>query len=133
MGARESGKVLGVPLRLPGGSTLPNRLVKAATSELLADARNRATPQHATLYGIWARGGPGLLLTGNVQIVTGTWNTRGTSCSRASRTWSASHSSAPGRVPPKATVLGFGCSFRTPVARRTPGSIRTRWPRPPCR
>jgi 2,4-dienoyl-CoA reductase-like NADH-dependent reductase (Old Yellow Enzyme family) len=37
-------------------------------SELLADPRNRATAAHETLYGAWSRNGPGLLLTGNVQI-----------------------------------------------------------------
>jgi 2,4-dienoyl-CoA reductase-like NADH-dependent reductase (Old Yellow Enzyme family) len=60
--------VLGAPLTLPCGVTLPNRLAKAAMSELLADARNRATGAHQTLYDVWARSGSSLLLTGNVQI-----------------------------------------------------------------
>ena len=60
--------VLSTPLTLPCGVTLPNRLAKAAMSELLADPQNRATPAHQRLYGIWAKGGPGMLLTGNVQI-----------------------------------------------------------------
>ena len=64
----ESGTALSAPLLLPNGSVSPNRLVKAATSELLADTYNRATRAHETLYDTWARGGPGLLLTGNVQI-----------------------------------------------------------------
>jgi 2,4-dienoyl-CoA reductase-like NADH-dependent reductase (Old Yellow Enzyme family) len=70
--AMESGSqaaaVLGAPLTLPCGVTLPNRLAKAATSELLADARNRATKAHETLYGVWAQSRSGLLLTGNVQV-----------------------------------------------------------------
>ena len=37
-------------------------------SELLADTHNRATAAHQTLYGAWAKDGPGLMLTGNVQI-----------------------------------------------------------------
>lgn len=55
-------------LTLPCGLTLPNRLVKAAMTEGLADAQNMATPKLATLYKRWADGGIGLQLTGNVQI-----------------------------------------------------------------
>src|SRR5277367_2346533 len=66
--AYSSAAILSMPLTLPCGVTLPNRLAKAAMSELLADPQNRATPAHQTLYGTWAKGGPGMLLTGNVQI-----------------------------------------------------------------
>ena len=59
---------LAQPLALPCGAVLPNRLVKAAMTELLADNRNRATPAHATLYRAWAENGPGMMLTGNVQV-----------------------------------------------------------------
>lgn len=59
---------LAQPLALPCGAVLPNRLVKAAMTELLADSRNRATPAHAALYRAWARNGPGMMLTGNVQV-----------------------------------------------------------------
>lgn len=55
-------------LTLPSGLTLPNRLVKAAMTEGLADAYNVATGKHVTLYKRWAEGGIGLQLTGNVQI-----------------------------------------------------------------
>ena len=55
-------------LTLLSGLTLPNRLVKAAMTEGLADAHNIATPKLATLYARWAKGGIGLQLTGNVQI-----------------------------------------------------------------
>jgi 2,4-dienoyl-CoA reductase-like NADH-dependent reductase (Old Yellow Enzyme family) len=37
-------------------------------TEGVADARNRATERHVTLYRRWAEGGAGLLLTGNVQV-----------------------------------------------------------------
>ncbi|KAA1007659.1 NADH:flavin oxidoreductase/NADH oxidase family protein [Paraburkholderia panacisoli] len=60
--------ILSQPLTLPCGATLPNRLVKGAMSEFLADSRNRATEKHATLYRTFARKGPGLLFTGNVQV-----------------------------------------------------------------
>lgn len=56
------------PLRLPCGAVLPNRVAKAAMTEGVADARNRATDRHARLYGRWANSGAGLLLTGNVQV-----------------------------------------------------------------
>ncbi len=55
-------------LKLPCGQLLPNRLAKAAMTEGLGDARNRATAKHVTLYRRWAESGLGLLLTGNVQI-----------------------------------------------------------------
>lgn len=56
------------PLSLPCGIELPNRLCKAAMTEGLADPWNRATDRHANLYRLWAEGGIGLSLTGNVLI-----------------------------------------------------------------
>lgn len=56
------------PLTLPSGVDLPNRLVKAAMTERLADARNRVTERHVRLYRRWAEGGIGLQITGNVQV-----------------------------------------------------------------
>lgn len=60
--------VLAAPLTLPCGATLKNRLVKAAMTEGLADAANAATGRHVALYDCWARGGSGVLVTGNVQV-----------------------------------------------------------------
>ncbi len=56
------------PLTLPAGARVKNRLVKAAMTEGLADALNRATTRHVELYARWANGGAGALLTGNVQV-----------------------------------------------------------------
>lgn len=56
------------PIILPCGARLKNRLAKAAMTEGLADELNRATPRHATLYRRWAKGGAGLLITGNIII-----------------------------------------------------------------
>ena len=56
------------PLHLPCGAVLSNRLVKAALTEGLADAHNRATERHERIYRRWSEGGAGLLVTGNVQI-----------------------------------------------------------------
>lgn len=56
------------PLVLPSGLRLPNRLVKAAMTENLADARNQPTVAHERLYRRWAAGGSGLLVTGNLMV-----------------------------------------------------------------
>ena len=55
-------------LPLPCGSTLRNRLAKAAMRETLASYANRPTPELVTLYRRWAASGIGLLITGNVMI-----------------------------------------------------------------
>ena len=55
-------------LTLESGLTFPNRLVKAAMTEGLADPRNRVTEAHLTLYRRWAEGRIGGMITGNVQI-----------------------------------------------------------------
>ena len=60
--------ILANPLTLPCGAVLPNRLCKGAMTEGLADAHNNATQSHIGLYERWARGGVGMMLTGNVQI-----------------------------------------------------------------
>lgn len=59
--------ILRQPLTL-ARETLPNRLAKAAMTEGLAGADCRPNQRHVTLYESWARGGAGLLLTGNVLI-----------------------------------------------------------------
>ncbi len=55
-------------LTLPSGQTLKNRIAKAAMTEGLADAENRATARHETLYRRWGAGGAGLLITGNIMV-----------------------------------------------------------------
>ena len=60
--------LLAQPLTLPCGLILPNRLVKAAMTEGLADGDNRATARLTRLYQIWGQGGAGLQLTGNVLV-----------------------------------------------------------------
>lgn len=55
------------PLTLPCGAVLKNRLAKAAMTEGLADAQNRVTDAHYTVYRRWAGNGLGLMITGNVQ------------------------------------------------------------------
>lgn len=59
---------LGQTLTLPNGAVLPNRLAKSAMSETMGTINNRVTRELATLYGAWADGGTGLLITGNVMV-----------------------------------------------------------------
>lgn len=63
-----SATTISSPLTLPCGAVLKNRIAKGAMTEGLADAANRATDRHVRLYGRWADGGSGMLLTGNVQV-----------------------------------------------------------------
>jgi len=57
------------PLTLPNGSTLPNRICKAAMEENLAVQPGQLPGEKLfTLYERWARGGVGLILSGNVMV-----------------------------------------------------------------
>ncbi|KJH63851.1 NADH:flavin oxidoreductase/NADH oxidase family protein [Acinetobacter calcoaceticus] len=56
------------PLKLACGITIPNRIAKSAMSEQLADRHGSPTTDLQQLYAAWARGGTGLLVTGNVMI-----------------------------------------------------------------
>ena len=60
--------MIDIPLTLPCGAEIPNRLCKAAMTEGLATPAGEATPALNQLYGLWSDGGAGLLLSGNVQI-----------------------------------------------------------------
>lgn len=59
---------LASPLALSRGAELPNRLAKAALSERIAGPDGAPTEGHLQLYRAWARGGAGLILTGNVMV-----------------------------------------------------------------
>lgn len=59
---------LSQPLLLPGGHKLPNRFMKSALSESLGDRDCGPTEQLERLYGRWATGGYGLVVTGNVMV-----------------------------------------------------------------
>lgn len=56
------------PLTLPNGSTLPNRIAKAAMEEQLAAPGQLPSDDIIRLYQTLAEGGTGLLLTGNVMV-----------------------------------------------------------------
>ncbi|MEM0928275.1 MAG: NADH:flavin oxidoreductase [Pseudomonadota bacterium] len=59
---------LGNPFTLPCGAVVKNRFAKAAMTEKLADADQLPNGRHMKLYETWAKGGCGLLITGNVQV-----------------------------------------------------------------
>lgn len=61
-------KDLGSSLTLKNGVTLKNRLFKSAMSEQLGDKGHNPTNELAHLYDIWAQGGIGLSVTGNVMV-----------------------------------------------------------------
>ncbi|TSD76112.1 NADH:flavin oxidoreductase/NADH oxidase family protein [Pseudomonas sp. KBS0710] len=56
------------PLLLPNGSTIKNRIAKAAMEENMADAEQAPSAELLRLYQAWADGGAGLIITGNVMV-----------------------------------------------------------------
>ncbi|EJL31001.1 NADH:flavin oxidoreductase [Caulobacter sp. AP07] len=56
------------PLTLPNGAVVPNRLAKAAMEENMADDDHLPGAALLALYAAWAKGGVGLILTGNVMV-----------------------------------------------------------------
>jgi len=55
-------------LILPNGSTVPNRIAKAAMEENMAARDHAPSGKLVRLYETWAAGGAGLLITGNVMV-----------------------------------------------------------------
>lgn len=56
------------PLDLPNGSQLPNRICKAAMEENMCIDGQLPGEGLCTLYAAWAKGGAGLILSGNVMV-----------------------------------------------------------------
>lgn len=59
---------LSQPLSLRCGTVIKNRIGKSAMSEALATLDNRPTQLLVDLYAAWAKGGTGLVITGNVMV-----------------------------------------------------------------
>ncbi len=68
---RNSASPLAQPLVLPNGASLQNRIAKASMEEGIADRDFLPGNALFNLYGRWAKGGAGLLLTGNVMVDPG--------------------------------------------------------------
>ena len=60
--------IIFTPLILPNGQSLPNRLCKAAMEENMAEAGQLPGTALVNLYNKWAKGAPGMILTGNVMV-----------------------------------------------------------------
>lgn len=56
------------PFLLPCGVTIPNRVVKSATTERLSNADGKPNDLHFQLYDRWADTRAGVLITGNIMI-----------------------------------------------------------------
>lgn len=56
------------PLTMASGITLQNRISKAAMEENMADYGQIPGKDLVNLYGIWAEGKPGMIITGNVMV-----------------------------------------------------------------
>jgi 2,4-dienoyl-CoA reductase-like NADH-dependent reductase (Old Yellow Enzyme family) len=56
------------PFTLPCGLNIPNRLVKSAMSEALGSLESGPSQTLIHLYERWAKGGTGMLITGNVMV-----------------------------------------------------------------
>ena len=61
-------KYLASKFTLPNGSILQNRIAKSAMSENMGTLNNAPTKNLINTYRVWAKGKPGLLITGNVMI-----------------------------------------------------------------
>ena len=53
---------------LPNGSILTNRIAKSAMSENFGTANHAPSSGLINAYRVWAKGNPGLLITGNVMV-----------------------------------------------------------------
>ena len=61
-------KRIASPFTLPSGAVLKNRITKSAMSENCGTYSNAPTKTLINAYAVWAKGNPGLLITGNVMV-----------------------------------------------------------------
>ena len=61
-------KYIASKFTLPCGAILKNRIAKSAMSENIGTLSNAPTKALINAYEVWAKGNPGLLITGNVMI-----------------------------------------------------------------
>ena len=53
---------------LPNGSVLKNRIAKSAMSENFGTRNHAPSKGLINTYKVWAKGNPGLLITGNIMV-----------------------------------------------------------------
>ena len=61
-------KRIASPFTLPSGAVLKNRIAKSAMSENCGTYSNAPTKTLINAYAVWAKGNPGLLITGNIMV-----------------------------------------------------------------
>ena len=61
-------KIIATPFTLPNGSVLKNRIAKSAMSENFGTRNHAPSKGLINAYRVWAKGNPGLLITGNVMV-----------------------------------------------------------------
>jgi len=67
MASKAASSILFTPIRV-GTTTIPNRFVRSATNEYLAEEDGRASGRLAELYRILAQGEVGLIITGHMNV-----------------------------------------------------------------
>ena len=114
-------------LPLPNGSIIANRIAKAAMEESMADGDQAPSEALMALYQAWARGGAGLLISGNVMVDGRAMTGPGAWCWKTPRN---STNSSAGRRRPGPMVPSSGCRSTTQAAgcRATWGSLPGRLP-----
>ena len=106
------------PLTLPCGQVLPNRIMKAALSEGLANKQHAPDGRLEQLYTTWSHGGYGLLITGNVMVDHTQLGEPGNVVIEMSETWTLCRG---GRRPPRTPDSSGAANHRAPIQ-----SARTR-------
>ena len=123
---------LHVPLQLACGQVLPNRIMKAAMSEALADSGNSPGARLERLYRSWSQGGYGLLVTGNVMVDRTQLGEPDNVVIEDDRDLDALSRCGPS--PLTTPACRSGSRSITPAASPTPSPWATlRWRRVPCR
>ncbi len=122
-----------------GGLELPNRLVRSATAEFLADAEGRPLPKLKALYRELARGGVGLIITGHMYIhpsgkahehMTGVYSDELTP--GLAELADTVHAEG-GRIAVQINHGGMQCSGKTVAEAISPSTIQASWLPQPAR
>ena len=61
-------KHIAAPFTLLNGSVLKNRIAKSAMSENFGTRHHAPSKGLIHAYRVWAKGNPGLLITGNIMV-----------------------------------------------------------------
>ena len=65
---KKSMKNISSSFKLPNGSVLKNRIAKSAMSENFGTRHHAPSKGLINAYQVWAKGNPGLLITGNIMV-----------------------------------------------------------------